>query len=186
MKKQNQKNKSRTAPKNRRARVVTVTVAILLIAVAAITVLAKQLTSANASPSRSASSEAPKYVTVKVAGQDVQVDPQTGQIKPLSPEEAKRLADELKPVLNRSTDGLNQVRHGDGSLSMDLQGRFQNVVVVRRNTDGSIERSCIDSPETAAKFFGVDPQLFGAEPAQAVPSNVPSKPMTTPARKVSQ
>ena len=182
MKKQNQKNKSRTAPKNRRARVVTVTVAILLIAVAAITVLAKQLTSANASPSQTAGSEASKYVTVKVAGQDVQVDPQTGQIKPLSPEEAKRLADQLKPVLNRSTDGLKQVRHGDGSLSMDLEGRFQNVVVARRNTDGSIEQSCIDSPEAAANFFGVDPQLFGAEPAQAAPS----KPMTTPARKVSQ
>src|SRR6476620_7134572 len=143
MKKQKKESKSRAAAKNRRARVITVTVAILLIAVAAITVLSKQLTSANASPSQSASSEAPKYVTVKVAGQDVQVDPQTGQIKPLSPQEAQRLADELKPVLNRSTDGLKQVRHGYGSLSMDLEGRFQNVVVARRNTDGSIEHSCI-------------------------------------------
>ena len=182
MKKQKKESKSRAAAKNRRARVITVTVAILLIAVAAITVLSKQLTSANASPSQSAGSEAPKYVTVKVAGTEVQVDPQTGQIKPLSPEEAKRLADDLKPVLNRSTDGLNQVRHGDGSLSMDLQGRFQNVVVARRNTDGTVERSCVDNPQAAANFFGVDPQLFGAQPAQAVPS----KPMTTPARKVSQ
>ena len=182
MKKQNQKNKSRTAAKNRQARVVTVTVAILLIAVAAITVLSKQLTSANASPPQIAGSEAVKYVTVKVAGQDVQVDPQTGQIKPLSPEEAKRLADELKPVLNRSTDGLTQVRHGDGSLSMDLQGRFQNVVVARRNADGTIEKSCVDNLEAAANFFGIDPQLVGAEPAKAVPS----KPMTAPVRKVVQ
>jgi hypothetical protein len=182
MKNQNQKNKSRTVAKNRRARVVTVTVAILLIAVAAITVLSKQLSSANASPSQTAGSEAPKYVTVKVAGQDVQVDPQTGQIKPLSPEEAKRIADGLKPVLNRSVDGLSQVRHGDGSLSIDLQGRFQNVVVARRNTDGSVEKSCVDSPEAAANFYGIDPQLVGAEPAKTVPS----KPMTAPARKVSQ
>jgi hypothetical protein len=65
---------------------------------------------------------------------------------------------------------------------MDLQGRFQNVVVARRNTDGTVERSCVDNPQAAANFFGVDPQLFGAEPAKAVPS----KPMTTPARKVSQ
>jgi len=182
MKKQNKNHKSRTAGNTRRGRVVTIAVAVLVIAGGGITVLSKQLTSANASPSQSASSEAPKYVTVKVAGQDVQVDPQTGQIKPLSPQEAQRLADELKPVLNRSTDGLKQVRHGDGSLSMDLEGRFQNVVVARRNTDGSIEQSCIDSPEAAANFFGVDPQLFGAQPAQAVPS----KPMTTPARNVSQ
>jgi hypothetical protein len=91
MKKQNQKNKSRTAAKSRRARVVTATVAILLIAVAGITVLSKQLTSANASPSQSAGSEAPKYVTVKVAGQDVQVDPQTGHIKPMTPEKARQM-----------------------------------------------------------------------------------------------
>src|SRR6476620_10069543 len=128
MKKQKKESKSRAAAKNRRARVVTCTVAILLIAVAAITVLSKQLASANASPSQTAGSEASKYVTVKVAGQDVQVDPQTGQIKPLSPEEAKRIADGLKPVLNRSVDGLSQVRHGDGSLSIDLQGRYQHVV----------------------------------------------------------
>ena len=180
--KQNKKNKPPVPAKNRRVRVITITVAILLIAVAAITVLSKQLTNANASPSQVSNNQAPKYVTVKVAGQDVQVDPQTGQIKPLSPEKAKRLVDELKPVLNRSTDGLTQVRHGDGSLSMDLQGRFQNVVVARRNTDGTVERSCVDNPQAAANFFGVDPQLFGAEPAKAVPS----KPMTTPARKVSQ
>jgi len=182
MKKQNQRHKSPGVAKNRRARLVTITVAILLIAVAAITVLSKQLTSAKASPSQTAGSEAPKYVTVKVAGQDVQVDPQTGQIKPLSPEKAKRLVDELKPVLNRSTDGLTQVRHGDGSLSMDLQGRFQNIVVARRNSDGTIEKSCVDNLEAAANFFGIDPQLVGAEPAKAVPS----KPMTAPVRKVVQ
>jgi len=182
MKKQNQKNKSRTAAKSRRARVVTATVAILLIAVAGITVLSKQLTSANASPSQSAGSEAPKYVTVKVGGQDVQVDPQTGQIKPLSPEEAKHLADGLKPMFNRSMEGLKQVRHADGSLSMDLQGRFQNVAVARRNADGTVEQSCVDNPEAAANFFGIDPQLVGVQPTQGVPS----KPVRTPARKNAQ
>src|ERR1041385_7316096 len=168
MKKQSQKNKSRTAAKNRRARVVTVTVAILLIAVAAITVLSKQIASANATPSQTAGSEAPKYVTVKVAGQDGQVDPQKGQIKPLSPEEAKNLADGLKPMFNRSTEGLKQVRHADGSLSMDLQGRFQNVAVARRNADGTVEQSCVDNPEAAANFFGIDPQLVGVEPAKEI------------------
>jgi hypothetical protein len=181
MKKQNQKNKS-AAAKNPRARVITVTVAILLIAVAAITVLSKQLSSANVSPSQTAGSEAPKYVTVKVAGQDVQVDPQTGQVKPLTPEEAKHLADGLKPMFNRSTEGLKQVRHADGSLSMDLQGRFQNVAVARKNADGTIEQSCVDNPEAAANFFGIDPQLVGVEPVKGVPS----KPVRTPARKNAQ
>jgi len=182
MKKQNQKNKSRAAAKNPRARVITVTVAILLIAVAAITVLSKQLNGANASPSQTAGSEAPKYVTVKVAGQDVQVDPQTGQVKPLTPEEAKHLADGLKPMFNRSTEGLKPVRHADGSLSMDLQGRFQNVAVARKNADGTVEQSCVDNPEAAANFFGIDPQLVGVEPVKGGPY----KPMRTPARKNAQ
>jgi hypothetical protein len=182
MKKQNQKNKSRAAAKNPRARVITVTVAILLIAVAAITVLSKQLNGANASPSQTAGSEAPKYVTVKVAGQDVQVDPQTGQVKPLTPEEAKHLADGLKPMFNRSTEGLKPVRHADGSLSMDLQGRFQNVAVARKNADGTVEQSCVDNPEAAANFFGIDPQLVGVEPVKGGPS----KPMRPPARKNAQ
>src|SRR6185369_9966689 len=170
MKKQKKESKYRAAAKNPRARVITVTVAILLIAVAAITVLSKQLNGANASPSQTAGSEAPKYVTVKVAGQDVQVDPQTGQVKPLTPEEAKHLADGLKPMFNRSTEGLKPVRHADGSLSMDLQGRFQNVAVARKNADGTVEQSCVDNPEAAANFFGIDPQLVGVEPVKGGPS----------------
>jgi len=182
MKKQNKKNQAPVPAKNRRVRVITITVAILLIAVAAITVLSKQLTNANASPSQVGNIKGPNYVTVKVAGQDVQVDPQTGQIKPLSPEEAKHLADGLKPMFNRSTEGLKQVRHADGSLSMDLQGRFQDVAVAKINADGTVERSCVDNPEAAANFFGIDPQLLGVEPAKGMPS----KPVRTPARKNAQ
>ena len=182
MKKQNKKNQAPVPAKNRRVRVITITVAILLIAVAAITVLSKQLTNANASPSQVGNNDGSKYATVKVAGQDVQVDPQTGQIKPLSPEEAKHLADGLKPMFNRSTEGLKQVRHADGSLSMDLQGRFQDVAVAKINADGTVERSCVDNPEAAANFFGIDPQLLGVEPAKGVPS----KAVRTPARKNAQ
>src|SRR5215470_10659937 len=146
MKKQNQKIKSRTVAKNRRARVVTVTVAILLIAVAGITVLSKQLTSANASPVQRTTSQAPTYVTLKVAGHEVQINPQTGQIKPMSAEKAQEIANELKARLNKSTDGLVQVRNSDGSVSMNLQGRAQNVVLARTNEDGTIEHACVDEP----------------------------------------
>ena len=100
------------------------------------------------------------FVTVKVAGQDVQVNGQTGQIKALTPEEAKKLAAGLKQLVNQSTEGLVQVRHADGSVSMDLEGRFQNVTVVRVNKDGSIAQSCVDNPQAAGAFFGIDPKLI--------------------------
>src|SRR5690242_7692265 len=131
MKKQNKKNKSRAAAKNRRVRLITTGVAILVIGVAAITVLSKQLTSAKNSAIQVANNKVPRYVTVKVAGHDVQIDPQTGQVKPMTPEKAQEIADLLKARLNKSTDGLVQVQNRDGSVSMDLQGRAQNVVLAR-------------------------------------------------------
>jgi hypothetical protein len=105
-----------------------------------------------------------KYVTVKVAGQDVQVDSQTGQIQELTPEEARKLAAGLKPMLNKSSEGLVEVQHPDGSVSMDLEGRFQNVTVARINKDGSVSQSCVDNPRAAGAFFGIDPKLIENAP----------------------
>lgn len=106
---------------------------------------------------------------MKVAGQDVQVDSETGQIKPLTPEQAKKLAEGLKGMLNKSSEGLAEEQHADGSVSMDLQGRFQNVTVARVNKDGTVTQSCVDSPRAAAAFFGIDPKLL--EPDK--PANQP-------------
>jgi len=90
-------------------------------------------------------------------------DPQTGQIRPLTQDEAQRLAAALKELANPSTDGLKQTQHADGSVSINLDGRFQNIALARRNTDGSIAQGCIDNPQAGAAFFGIDPQLVGAE-----------------------
>ncbi|HEY6807069.1 MAG TPA: hypothetical protein VI306_26055 [Pyrinomonadaceae bacterium] len=173
----------------RRFSITTLTIAIVVIAVAAITVASKQLAGSKATATQVAQtassvtpSTAKKFVTVKVAGRDVQVDPQTGQIKPLTPEEAKQLADGLKTMLNKSTEGLEQVKNADGSVSMDLQGRFQNVAVARVNEDGTVEESCIDEPQQAATFFGIDPKLLGAEPVKGAAQPT----VKSPARKVSK
>ncbi len=107
-------------------------------------------------------------VTVNVAGQDLKVDGQTGQIQPLTPEEARKLAAGLKQLVNQSTEGLVQVQHADGSVSMDLEGRFQNVTVARVDGDGSVTQSCVDNPRAAAAFFGIDPKLLD-EKSNAAP-----------------
>jgi len=100
------------------------------------------------------------FVTVKVAGQDVRVDGQTAQLQPLTPEQARKLAAGLREIINQSTEGLVQVRQADGSVSIDLEGRFQNVAVARVDRDGSVTQSCVDNPQAAGAFFGIDPQLI--------------------------
>ena len=102
------------------------------------------------------------YVTSNAAGQTVVLDRQTGQSRPLTPEEAARLAEGLKQMLSQSTEGLVAVHHADGSISMDLQGRFQNVLLAKKEDDGTISTACVDNVENAAAFFEIDPELVGA------------------------
>jgi hypothetical protein len=54
---------------------------------------------------------------------------------------------------NKSTDGLVQIRQANGALSMDLQGRFQDVVIAKKNDDGSVSQACVDNPEAASSFL---------------------------------
>ena len=155
-------------------------VATTIVAIAAVTVISRQkvsvkeeshnqakkpfvsqLATAAAQPANKS------YVTVKVAEQNVQIDSQTGQMKPLSQEDAQKLAAGLKQEINQTTDGLVQVQQADGSVSMDLNGHFQNVTVARRNDDGTISESCVDNPRAAGAFFGIDPQLIDREPTKS-------------------
>jgi hypothetical protein len=106
-----------------------------------------------------------KYMTVKVAGQDVQIDNQTGKLKPLTTQETQELAESLKNMVNKSADGLTQVQHEDGSMSMDLEGRFRHVVIAREREDGTLSMSCVDNPQAAAAALGVDPKLLEPKPA---------------------
>src|SRR5215210_6145142 len=84
-----------------------VALAVVLLAIGAVSAVSRQLVAANQASqleNKKASTDATsrKYITAKVAGQDVQVDSQTRQIKPLTPEEAQQLADKLKVMLNKS------------------------------------------------------------------------------------
>jgi hypothetical protein len=141
----------------------TVLVAAAILAIASITVVSRQkarTAGANEAAGSLQMTKKSNFVTVKVAGQDVRVNGQTGQIQALTPEEAQKLAAGLKEMVNQSTEGLEQVQHADGSVSMDLEGRFQNVTVARVNQDGSVSQSCVDNPAAAGAFFGIDPKLI--------------------------
>ena len=102
------------------------------------------------------------YVTLNADGQTVVLDRQTGQTRELTSEEALRLAEGIKQLVSQSTEGLIQIEHADGSVSMDLQGRFQNVMLAKKEADGTISQSCVNNVEAAASFFEIDPALLGA------------------------
>jgi len=140
-----------------------VLVATAILTIAAVTVVSSQkarITKASEAERSAQVAKKSNFVNVKVAGQDVEVDGQTGQIKPLTTEEAQKLAAGLGEMINQSTEGLEQVQHADGSVSMDLKGRFQNVTVARVNQDGSVSQSCVDNPRAAGAFFGIDPKVI--------------------------
>ncbi len=95
------------------------------------------------------------YVTVEVGGKKLRVNAQALQQGPLTQAEAQQLADQLEG--NKATDGLVQEKREDGTVAVDLQGRFQNVTMAKRNDDGTVSAACVDTPEAASSF------LTGAE-----------------------
>ena len=162
------KKSSKHNAANRRRRLLFFVAVTVVVAATAITVISRQKVKTTQAPNREAgktsASTTRTFVTRRVGNQDILINPQTGEIKPLTPAEAQKLANGLAPMLDDSTDGLTQVQHSDGSVSMDLEGRFQSVTVARTKADGTIEQSCVDNPRAAAKFFRIDPKLIENAP----------------------
>jgi hypothetical protein len=74
------------------------------------------------------------------------LNPETGEIE-VGPAPAADLAldADTQNALRRDDEGLVKVHHADGSVSMDLQGRFQSVSVVQINPDGTATTTCTDN-----------------------------------------
>jgi hypothetical protein len=126
--------------------------AIALLTVGMITAIAKYAArSESNAPAPQPQSVNKKPVTIEVAGRKLLVTAQTLQQGPLTQDQAQQLAAALKD--NQSTDGLVQVPHADGTVSMDLQGRFQDVVLAKKADDGSLSQACVDNSEAAAAFL---------------------------------
>ena len=151
---------SKHSTANRRRRLLLFAAVAIVVAATAITVISRQkertTQAANRELRKPPRPPRRTFVTRRVGNQDIHIDTQSGEIQPLTPEEAQKLANGLAPMLDKSTDGLVELHHKDGSVSLDLEGRFQSVAVARINRDGTVEQSCVDNPGAAAKFFGID------------------------------
>lgn len=108
------------------------------------------------------SSSAPKPVNgaSKVDTQSTQSAPQTDS----QTDADARLADSLKNALSTSSEGLTEVRHPDGTVTVDLEGRFQNFSVAKVNPDGTITTECVSDAKEVDQFFGTDKAKTAAKP----------------------
>src|SRR5262249_50885198 len=64
------------------------------------------------------------------------------------------LAATIRRLANRSAEGLVSEKLADGSLRLDLKGRFQNVPLVKLDAAGEPVVGCVDSLAGANAFFG--------------------------------
>lgn len=110
-------------------------------------------------------------MTVKPAGQDFKANGAV-PVQELTPEEARRLTEAVTPMVNKSSEGLVEVQDADNGVTVDLQDRFQNVTVARRNADGTISQACVDTPQSAAAFFRPDRNTnqFNNQPVRVTPA----------------
>ena len=154
MKKSKKSAKGHSAAKRTRVFRAALLAAVLL-AAGVVTAVAKY-GSGSAEPPRREQGGAPArpgdpFVTVEVGGKRLRVNALTLQQGPLTQGQSQQIADALKG--NKSTDGLVEVGHADGTVSVDLQGRFQDVILAKKNDDGSVSEACVDNPEAAATFL---------------------------------
>jgi hypothetical protein len=89
-----------------------------------------------------------------VAGMVVAIDPETGQLGMPSASQVEELQSQIVPSddINRSTEGLQEVHHADGSVSIDVKGRFQEFATVRVLPNGTKVFGCADGPKAASSI----------------------------------
>lgn len=68
----------------------------------------------------------------------------------------KGLAELIQRFTNRSSEGLTETIKTDGSVSVDLEGRFQNLMLSRLNERGEPVAACVTSIGEANDFLGRD------------------------------
>lgn len=71
-------------------------------------------------------------------------DPETGELTTPPPEVARELQPDAKKY---STEGLEMVRMSDGTIMVDLQGRFQMTTVMKTDAEGNAVQYCTAHPD---------------------------------------
>jgi hypothetical protein len=113
---------------------------------------------------------APATRAPAMAGMVVGIDPETGEMGMPTPDQMQKLSESPQYQVDHSSAGLLEIHHPDGSVSIDLQGRFQEYATVRIGPDGKLIYQCVDGPENAKRVLESSaPAGTGAAPPAVAP-----------------
>lgn len=79
------------------------------------------------------------------------VDPQSGRLRAPTDEEMVRIAPHHP--LTRSATNITETQYSDGSSGIRLNSGFENMVLVRRKSNGELETTCVTSMAQAIDFL---------------------------------
>lgn len=97
------------------------------------------------------------------AGMVVAVDPETGVLGMPTSEQLQALGLDQSAAYDDSDAGLVEVHHPDGTVSIDLQGRFQEYSVIRITPDGKKIMACVPTRAQAARVLAIPPSTPALE-----------------------
>ena len=164
----NSVKKLSTSKRRRYLSHTSIVVAMIVLAIGTVTVASRQRLSNGIDKTTSAA--AGSGANLRVSPQGSALNTQIVQ-DDRTPAEAARLAAGLSQVIDQSTEGLVEIQHADGSVSMNLEDHFQNVTVARIDQRGNLAQSCVDNPQAAGAFFRLNPELIETQRRVARPTN---------------
>ena len=100
----------------------------------------------------------------------VQASPQQG-----ANDNDRKMASLIRQLTNRSTEDLVETKYDNGTVGIDFADRFQNVIVYKHASDGSLVTGCITSIEEANAFFGRNLETGEKFAEPSIPSEQPDK-----------
>lgn len=83
------------------------------------------------------------------------VDKQTGDVRMPTEQEVEEVVANLTALGQRPAESLPQTTEGNGTVSVDLNGGFNGVLLARPGADGAWETRCVFTVEEGAEFLGL-------------------------------
>lgn len=108
---------------------------------------------------RAASAVAPGVVPGS-AGMVIAIDPETGEVGMPNAEQLAAMNLTEDEAASHEDDGLTAVRSPDGTVTVHLQGRYQEYAVIRKAADGTNVTGCVDHPAKAAHVHPAAPAVL--------------------------